>query len=338
MKRVVSVSLGSKKGDKTATATFLGQPFELTRRSVAGIPAAMELIRELDGQVDAIGLGGIDRYLYAGERRYTIRDGERLAQCARTSPVVDGSGIKNTLERNAVLWLQRQGLVDFPNQKVLLVCAVDRFGMAQALDRLGGPVIYGDLLFSLGLPVPMRSHAQVKRLGALILPVVTRLPFQWLYPTGEQENQAIARHEQYFRWADVIAGDFKYIKRYLPSAESGALAGKTVLTQTLTPTDVEALRERGVSRLVTSTREFDGRTFATNVVEGVIVALAGKRPEEMQPEEYDTWLERLEWTPTVRALGDAGGVREKENGGGSEGVRGRGRCRQHPSRRFSDPR
>jgi len=302
MRRVVSVSLGSRKGDKTAAATFLGEPFELTRRSVPGIDAAMQAIRELDGTVDAIGLGGIDRYLYAGNVRYTIRDGEKLARCAVKTPVVDGSGIKNTLERDTIDWIQKNGVVDLETSRVLLVCAVDRFGMADALDRLAGEVVYGDLMFSLGLPVPLRSHRAVQAMGRLLLPVVTRLPFTWFYPTGERQDTVVPKHERWFRWADVIAGDSKYIFRHMPPPESGALAGKTVVTQTLTPADLEALRARGVQRVVTSTKEFEGRTFATNVVEGVLVTLAGKRPEEMRPEDYQEWLEKLDWQPTVWEL------------------------------------
>jgi len=302
MKRVVSVSLGSRKGDKTVTTRLLGQDFELSRRSVPDIPAAMRAIAELDGKVDAIGLGGIDRYVYAGKRRYTLRDGERLAQCARTTPVVDGSGIKNTLERETIRWIQKSGAVDLSRSKVLLVCAVDRFGMAEALDEVAQEVVYGDLMFALGVPIPIRSLAAVRTLAGVILPVVAQLPFQWLYPTGEKQDTITPKFEQYFRWADVIAGDSKYIFRYMPTPASGALTGKTLVTQTLTPVDMDNLRARGVSRVITSTREFDGRTFATNVVEGLIVALAEKRPEQMQPQDYLEWLRRLDWQPTVHDL------------------------------------
>ncbi|MCX6376181.1 MAG: quinate 5-dehydrogenase, partial [Armatimonadetes bacterium] len=61
---------------------------------------------------------------------------------------------------------------------------------------------------------------------------------------------------------------------------------------------------RGVKLLITSMREFDGRTFATNVLEGVIIALAGKRPEEMSPQDYLATLRKMEWEPTVRDLGN----------------------------------
>lgn len=302
MKRVVSVSLGSRKGDKTVTTRLLGQDFELSRRSVADIPAAMRAIAELDGKVDAIGLGGIDRYVYAGQRRYTLRDGERLAQCARITPVVDGSGIKNTLERETIRWMQKTGAIDLGQSRVLLVCAVDRFGMAEALDEVAKEVVYGDLMFALGVPIPIRSLGAVRTLASVILPVVAQLPFQWLYPTGEKQDAITPKFDRTFRWADVVAGDSKYIFRYMPTPESEALAGKTIVTQTLTPVDMENLRARGVARVITSTREFDGRTFATNVVEGLIVALAEKRPEQMLPQDYLEWLRRLDWEPTVHEL------------------------------------
>ena len=304
MKRVVSVSLGSSRGDKTAAATFLGGEFEISRIGTNGDMARFaELVRELDGKVDAIGLGGIDRYLVAGRRRYTIRDADRLARNAKKTPVVDGSGIKNTLERQTVEWLQQQGIIDFSDKNVLLVCAVDRFGMAEVLSRLAKNVVYGDLMFTVGLPIPMRSWTTVRVVGFLMLPVIVRLPFKWLYPTGEKQDVITPKHEKYFRWADVIAGDYKIIGRYMPPPESGALAGKTVITNTLTPGDLENLKERGVRMVVTSTREFDGRTFATNVVEGIIVTLAGKRPEEMSPQDYLDILQKLDWQPTVRELG-----------------------------------
>ena len=53
------------------------------------------------------------------------------------------------------------------------------------------------------------------------------------------------------------------------------------------------------SRLVTSTPEFDGRSFGTNVMEGVLVALSGKRPEELTPQDYMDLLKRINWTPRI---------------------------------------
>ena len=55
----------------------------------------------------------------------------------------------------------------FTKETVLLVSAVDRFGMAQALDKIGGKVIYGDLQFGIGVPIELHSYKAVQRLGAV---------------------------------------------------------------------------------------------------------------------------------------------------------------------------
>ena len=303
-KRVVSVSLGSPKGDKRVTATLLGEEFEISRIGTNGDMAKFaQLVGELDGKVDAIGLGGIDLYLYAGTRRYRIRDAAKLAANAKVTPVVDGSGIKNTLERETIEWLHREGIITFSDKNVLVVCGVDRFGMAESVSRLARSTIYGDLLFSLGVPMPIRSWRGLKLVARALLPLICVLPFKWLYPTGEKQEKITPKYEKYFRWADVIAGDYKIIGRFMPPPESGALTGKAIITNTLTPDDVENLKARGVKMLVTSTRDFDGRTFATNVLEGIVTVLADKRPEEMSPQDYLDVLGKLDWQPTVRTLG-----------------------------------
>jgi len=58
VKHVVSVSLGSSKRDSTAQAVFLGEEFILERVGTDGdMQKAVQKIGELDGRVDAIGLG-----------------------------------------------------------------------------------------------------------------------------------------------------------------------------------------------------------------------------------------------------------------------------------------
>lgn len=297
MKRVVSVSLGSSTRDKTAVVDFLGEPIELSRVGCDGsLEAFGRKFAELDGKVDALGVGGADVWLVLGDRRYAFREIERLVSVAKTTPVVDGSGLKHTLEREAIRRLAADGIVDFRNSKTLLVSAVDRFGMAQALAEQGGSVVYGDLLFGLGLPIPVRSYAAVERLGSVLLPIVTRLPFKWFYPTGEKQTQRTPKNVRYFVEADVIAGDWHYIRRFAPDR----LAGKTVLTQTIRTADLELLRSMGVARVITTTPTVEGETFATNVMEAALVARSGKRT--LDEAEIRDALAKLAWSPTVTNL------------------------------------
>jgi hypothetical protein len=300
VKHIVSVSLGSSRRDKRSEVEIAGERFLIERIGTDGdLRRFQSLFAELDGKVDALGIGGADLHIWVGNRRYTFRSIQKLVSVAKKTPVVDGSGLKNTLEREAVRWLQAQGIIDFSRSTVLLVAAVDRFGMAQELARCARQVIYGDFVFAIGLPIPIRSYRTVEWLGHMLLPIITRLPFQWFYPTGEKQEQRTPRAPHLFQQADVIAGDWHYIRRYMPDQ----LPGKRVITNTVRRADVELLRQAGVAQLITTTPVIEGETFATNVMEGVIVALTGRHPDELTAQDYLDMLHRLGWQPSVIELG-----------------------------------
>jgi hypothetical protein len=300
VKHIVSVSLGSSRRDKRSEVEIAGERFLIERIGTDGdLRRFQSLFAELDGKVDALGIGGADLHIWVGNRRYTFRSIQKLVSVAKKTPVVDGSGLKNTLEREAVRWLQAQGIIDFSRSTVLLVAAVDRFGMAQELARCARQVIYGDFVFAIGLPIPIRSYRTVEWLGRMLLPIITRLPFQWFYPTGEKQEQRTPRAPHLFQQADVIAGDWHYIRRYMPDQ----LPGKRVITNTVRRADVELLRQAGVAQLITTTPVIEGETFATNVMEGVIVALTGRHPDELTAQDYLDMLHRLGWQPGVIELG-----------------------------------
>lgn len=299
MKRIVSVSLGSSKRNHQVEMEFLGEKVYIERRGTDGdLEKAIALIAELDGQVDAFGMGGIDLYLFAGKRKYMVKDAARMARAAQKSPIVDGSGLKNTLERRVVRFLETELGLRLKDRTVLMVSAVDRFGMAEAFDVAGCRMIFGDIIFALGLPIPLTRLSNLNCLARLLLPVITRLPFTFLYPTGSKQDQNIDKYLRYYQAADIIAGDFLYIKKYLPKD----LTGKIIITNTVTAGDIEELARRRAELLVTSTPEMMGRSFGTNVMEALLVSFSGKRPEELTEEDYQYLLEQLQFKPRVVQL------------------------------------
>lgn len=304
MKHVVSVSIGSSKRDHAVELEILGEQVHIERRGTDGdIARAIALIRELDGQVAAFGLGGLDLYIWAGRRRYVLRDGRRIARAAVQSPIVDGSGLKNSLEPRVIAWAARELGLDWSSQKVLLVAAADRFGMARALAETGCELVLGDLMFVLGMPIPLRSVRSLELVARVVAPIVVQLPFTMLYPTGANQEAITPRYTRYYRWADVLAGDFHLIRRYMPDD----LAGKTVITNTVTPADIEELRRRGVRLLVTTTPNLGGRSFGTNTIEAVLVALLGRIPGVDEPAAYLDLLDRIGFVPRVEVLGEEAG-------------------------------
>ncbi|MBM3450685.1 MAG: quinate 5-dehydrogenase [Armatimonadetes bacterium] len=298
MKRVVSISLGSSQRNARAELKLLGEDVALERIGTDGDKRRFAaLIREHDGRADAIGLGGIDLFLQAGQRRHYLRDAVRLARHATRTPVVDGNGIKNAWEPHIVrdvlpVHLGRR----LRDLRVLLVSAVDRYGMAKAFADGGARVVYGDLLYGLGLPVPLRSLRTVHLLAAILLPALSLAPIEWLYPTGSRQEVTTPKFARFFLDAEVIAGDFHLIRRYMPDE----LAGRVVLTQTVTPTDLEQLRRRRVKSLITTGPVLNGRSFGTNVLEGLVVAFAGPGPHDAAT--LTAWMTRFGFQPRVERL------------------------------------
>jgi hypothetical protein len=297
MKKIVSVSLGSSTRDHRVEVEWLGERFDISRIGFDGsLDRAIEKLHELDGTVDAIGLGGIDVYLYAGTKRYALRDGLRMMEAVKKTPVVDGSGLKNTLERETVRYLQSNGIIDFRGLPVLMVSALDRFGMAQALVEAGARVTFGDFIFALGVDKPVTSLPEFEALAEKYLPDACKLPFQFFYPTGKkQEKPPEPKFSQYYAAAQVIAGDFHFIRQHMPAD----LSGKTILTNTVTLGNIAELRERGVARLVTSTPNLGGRSFGTNVMEAALLALLGKRWQDVTEADYLRLLKELKFSPRI---------------------------------------
>ena len=298
MKRAVSISLGSVKRDKQVTVTLLGEEVSIERIGTDGdVEKAIGLYRELDGQVDALGVGGIDLGLEFAGRYYPLRDAQRLVADVKRTPVVDGAGLRRTLERGIAQFIEQEVGAQIQPKRVLVCSGVDRYDVALSFHGAGYETLFGDLGFALGLPVPIRSLRMLHILGRILLPIVGRMPIESLYPTGEKQEVIVPKYGKWYAWATVISGDCLYIKHHMPER----LDGKVIATNTTTPADVEAFRQRGVRYLVTSTPPLEGRSFGTNVMEAALVAVAGKG-RRLTVEELQEMLQRVNFHPVLRQL------------------------------------
>ncbi|SKA07521.1 quinate 5-dehydrogenase [Selenihalanaerobacter shriftii] len=300
MKRIVSVSLGSSRRDHSVKTEILNEEVLLERVGTDGdFKKAKSLFAELDGQVDALGVGGIDLHIYSQNKKYSLRDAKRLVSGVKETPLADGSGLKMTLEKKVILDLEENNNFNLKGKNVLLVSAADRFGMALAFEELGCNVHYGDLIFGLGLPFPIKSLKLIDRAIRLLGPVVCQMPFKILYPTGsKQETSGSQKYKHYYEWADVIAGDFHLIKKYLPKR----INNKVIITNTVTDADVELLKRRGLGFLVTTTPELNGRSFGTNLLEAALITFIDKPKEEIEVDDYLSLLNKVEFNPRIEVL------------------------------------
>ncbi len=298
MKRAVSISLGSSTRDKAVEIELLGERVRIERIGTDGDMAkAMRLYRELDGQVDAFGVGGTDLGVLVDKTYYPLHSVLKLVRDVKTTPYVDGGGLKNTLERGVVPFMESQ--FEIEPKRVLFTSSADRWGMAMSFYENGYDCLFGDLMFALGLPIRLRTPRQLKWTARIIMPVAGRLPFSWIYPTGEKQEQPQPKYGNHYRWATVLAGDCHYIKRHMPER----LDGKIVCTNTTTEDDVARFRAAGVRWLVTTTPVLEGRSFGTNMMEAALVAVAGKgRPLTL--DEIGEMIAALKLQPTPQRLND----------------------------------
>lgn len=301
MKRVVSVSIGSSRRDHSVDVELLGETFSISREGTDGdLGAAAARLRELDGRVDAFGLGGIDLFLRAAGRDYHFRDAKRFRAAVTRTPIVDGSGLKGAVEADVVRFMADELGLELAGKRVLVTSAVDRWGMTEGFYDAGCSVVAGDLLYALGIDMMIEDKRALERTIHLMAPVAAQLPFAWLYDAEADHTTEVVtdhKHSNLYRDADIIAGDFKYVRQWMP----GDMQGKWVVTNTTTAEDVEFLRDRGVELLVTSTPRLDGRSFGTNVIEATMIALDGARAA-LAPERYLELLRDTGFAPDVQWL------------------------------------
>ncbi len=263
------------------------------------VEKARRLFTELDGKVSALGVGGIDLYLRLDTREYPLNTALRLVENVRHTPVVDGRGLKHTLERR-VFDLAEPELGCRPRFRHALVpVAVDRLGLAEAVAEVSDHIVIGDFMVALGLPVALRGIPQYRRVARVMFPLVSYFPMGLLF-YGSSGTEDDPRHLRYFEEADLIAGDFLIMRKYLPPD----LHGKTVVTNTTTRANLELLRGRGVRLLITTTPRYEGRSFGTNVLEAALTAYADKG-RTLTDTELNDLIDGLGLRPSVQWLADA---------------------------------
>ena len=300
MKRAVSVSLGSTIRNKKVELPLGNQTILLERIGTDGDEKkARALFTELDGQVDALGVGGVELYIKLADKEIPMRSGINLVKGVKKTPVTDGRGVKHTLERRVMQLIEPQ--LDAPPspRKAMMTLGVDRYGLAQSLHEAGYDLVFCDLIFGVGLPIPVYGLKNLYRVGRILAPILTQLPISMLYPTGQSQDTIVPKYEKWFKYGPVIAGDFLYIRRHLPDN----LAGQMIVTNTTTTADVELLKQRGLRYLVTTTPIEDGRSFGTNMLEAALIAYAGKG-RTLTTAELTHLLDELKIGPTLQKLND----------------------------------
>ena len=171
--------------------------------------------------------------------------------------------------------------------------AVDRQGLAEAVAEVSEKIVVGDLMVALGVPIPVYGIPAFKCVARVMLPVVSWFPMSMLFYGSDGAEQE-PKYVKYFEGSDMIAGDFLFMRKYMPEH----MEGKTVVTNTTTEENIELLRERGVKTVITTTPRYEGRSFGTNMMEAALTAYTGKG-RRLSDEELNGLIDALGLRPEV---------------------------------------
>lgn len=294
MLRVVSVSLGTSRRDYQYQLSLSGRTLSVARIGCHGdFSRAAQLLSSLDGKVTALGLGGVNLFYHLGRCRIPCPAGQYLASGVQSTPLVDGSGWKEAVEPLAVNTLLQAG-IELAGKTALVVSVLDRYWLAEALARAGCRVWAGDAAFGLKLPVLLPFRVFL-RAAPPALPLLARLPLKYLYPLGPRQERISRGLAFLYRRADIIAGNWHFIRRYLPSD----LKGKIIVTAGTTPEDRRLLQQRGAAYLLSLSPLWGGISPSANVLEAVLTALGATQAGS---EHLKDLVATLGWQPRLIKL------------------------------------
>jgi predicted amino acid dehydrogenase len=302
-KEVVSISLGPSSRDYEFATHMFDREIHVQRFGTDGdVRRARELVAQFDGRVHAIGLGGMNLTFKVGPQTYTHEQIQHVASAAQSTPVVDGAYLKRTMERWAVAQIVQEHRQLLSHRRVLVLSGVDRYGMAQVLSRYTDDLLFGDPVFQLNVPVFLHSFRQLEWYAAQVLPFLCKAPYGRFFPVDSDPEVRTPRGAKGFSQAQVIAGDFAYIRCFAPDS----LRGKTIITNSLTAQDVEDLRGRGVESLITMTPPMSGEHpfVETDVLEAIFVSVMDRPLAEITEDDFLNLVSRSELKPYLTTLNE----------------------------------
>src|SRR3989304_2720462 len=99
MKKAVSISIGSSKRNKAVEVTLLGEKVSLERIGTDGdMEAAALKYKELDGKVDAFGVGGADLGALMDGKFYPFHSVQPMGRFFNDTATTEIYTLSNTLE------------------------------------------------------------------------------------------------------------------------------------------------------------------------------------------------------------------------------------------------
>ncbi|MCB1847120.1 MAG: hypothetical protein KDI04_06940 [Halieaceae bacterium] len=297
MKRIASISLGPSGLDAKFRTRFLGHQFEVQRIGTDNdLKAARDLVRQWCDKVDAIGLGMVHDHYWVGTNYFRQQDTATLEQAAGDTLVSTGARLREIVQEWSLRSAQAELDQFFNNAKVLFLSGATNYRLASVMAEYTDNLSFADPVLQFGAPGVLQSLRALELYAAGSHPVLRFSPEGGLLPSlapGRLVNRFLLRRA--VRDADAIVASWHQLERY----GAAELDGKVVLTSTISPERLQALKERGVRVVVDCSIQLFEQTVGLNVVEAMILAALGKPAEQIAHDDYLEIFTDLELKPRI---------------------------------------
>jgi predicted amino acid dehydrogenase len=282
MKRVVGVSLGTDAQDFAFRTRFLGKPLDVRRIGTNhSVAKAEKLLRHWEYHADVIGVGVAREAYTVGSQRFVDEEGARLTAAVTRVPVTTGARLGDILQEWALRHVQSKLGDYFNNARVLVFSGVANYKLAQAFAEYTPNLEFADALLQLGIPKMLTSLEALELYASGAHYVTDRVP-------DLVTDNAVAREWQRFvlrramRDATVIVAPIHELDAF--GAEE--LAGKTILTSTVSEARIAHLKAKGVNLVIDGAPSLYGHVLGPSVLDAMIIAALGKEPEDILEDDY----------------------------------------------------
>ena len=282
MKRVVGISLGAGSQDFAFRARFLGKPLDVRRIGTNhSVARAEKLLREWENKADAIGVGVVRESYTVGSQRFVDREGARLTAAVTRVPVTTGARLGDILQEWALRHVQAKLGDYFNNARVLFFSGLANYKLAQSFAEYTPNLEFADALLQLGVPKMLGSIDALELYASGAHIVTDRVPDLVTDNAAVREWQRFVLRRA-MREATVVVAPVHELDAF--GIEE--LAGKTILTSTVTEARIAQFRRKGVNLVIDGAPSLFGHVLGPSVLDAMIIAALGKEPEDILEDDY----------------------------------------------------
>ena len=297
MKTIVSISLDSSDHDYEFTTEFLGEQFCIKRFGVDKDTQRAELmIKQWQYQADAIALEGLRDHQRVGTFELQQKLIKQLESVTESVPVTSGTRLREILQEWAIRHTQHSLAGFFNNSNILIFSGMNHYRCAAVLTEYTENLRFADPVLQLGIPKFLSSFDALELFAKGSHQLLRWSPPHVLSPSVapiKEWNHYIMRKAMHK--ADVVVAHFDELQRF--GLEE--LAGKTVITSSVSDQRLALLHDRGVNMVLDYAPQPFDQTISIVVLEAMILAAVGKNRDRITDDDILEIVSNLELEPRL---------------------------------------